>query len=223
MTHFEHDIGWTAKSPLELLQGRPDTIESVNYLRKFLTTSFSDAHFSHYQSQLKWSTRCLEKCVLQFTKLVTSRGWMVKFFLDPESDFKTKRKLSAKRFRSFTILELIGCNAVRLDIPHTKKIHPVVHVEHTRPAIKQPSDIHNKSLKNHVATLPDCDDHLIEFEEIIQHKLNSSEQSWLTLEKGKPRHKAQWKPTTDFVNPDRTATEAYHTYITRHELLKHLH
>lgn len=69
-----------------------------------------------------------------------------KYFYDPEQEFK--QKLNARRFGPFLILELIGRSAVWLNILHTMRIYPVVHVEHTGTTIKHPSDIHNQSLKN---------------------------------------------------------------------------
>lgn len=50
-------------------------------------------------------------------------------------------KLGAKRFGTFQILELVGKNAVRLDLPINVRIHPVVHVVHTNAFRGQPTDI----------------------------------------------------------------------------------
>lgn len=56
---------------------------------------------------------------------------------------------------------------------------------------------------------------MIEVQKIIQHKVNGSGYSSLTVEKSKSRHEAQWQPTSDFIDPDGTITEAFHTHIVR--------
>ncbi len=49
-------------------------------------------------------------------------------------------KLSTKSIGPFKILGLVGKNAIRLDLPPTMKVHPVINVSHTSPFHEQPSD-----------------------------------------------------------------------------------
>jgi hypothetical protein len=67
-------------------------------------------------------------------------------FFDAYSCAQLSDKLTAKRYGSFVIQELVGNNAVRLELPDHLKIHPVkihlvVHVIHTTTYRSQPPDI----------------------------------------------------------------------------------
>ena len=62
-------------------------------------------------------------------------------FQDHYTRNRPSTKLNAKKIDPFTITELIGKNAIRLDILDTMSIHPVVNVSHTTPYAAQPNDI----------------------------------------------------------------------------------
>ena len=62
-------------------------------------------------------------------------------FMDEYSISQESSKLKAKRFGPFRIVELVGKNAVKPELPDHLLINPVVHVIHTTPHFDQPSDI----------------------------------------------------------------------------------
>jgi hypothetical protein len=61
--------------------------------------------------------------------------------MDAYSRSQESAKLTAKRFGPFRIVELVYKNAVKLELPDHLRIHPVVHVIHTKPLYEQPLDI----------------------------------------------------------------------------------
>jgi hypothetical protein len=61
--------------------------------------------------------------------------------MDAYSRSRESAKLRAKRFGPVRIVELIGTNTVKLELPDHLQIHPVVHVIHTTPHFDQPFDI----------------------------------------------------------------------------------
>lgn len=61
-----------------------------------------------------------------------------KFFITAASEAQLSRKLGVKKYGPFKIVELIGQNAVKLELRQDVRIHPVVHVEHIAPAWRQP-------------------------------------------------------------------------------------
>ena len=74
--------------------------------------------------------------------MIGSKLWINKtLFTDAYSKSQDSDKLSAKRYGPFVVTEIIGRNAVRLDLPSHFRIHPVVHVIHTTPYVEQPRDI----------------------------------------------------------------------------------
>ena len=85
---------------------------------------------------------------------VADEVWLEKsLWKDTYARSQASEKLSAKRFGPFRILELIGRNAIRLDLPSHCKIHPDVDVCRTRAFIQQPSDI-GKTLSKRPDPIP---------------------------------------------------------------------
>ena len=68
--------------------------------------------------------------------------WINKtLFTDAYSRSQASDKLAAKRCGPFQVLQVIGRNAVNLELPAHFRIHPVVHISHTTPYVSQPVDI----------------------------------------------------------------------------------
>lgn len=68
--------------------------------------------------------------------------WINKsLFSDAYYNSQKSDKIGSKIFRPFEVKSLIGKNSVHLDLPTQMKIHPVIHVVHTRPYISQPPDL----------------------------------------------------------------------------------
>lgn len=95
-----------------------------------------------------------------------------KYLLNIEHELNMNQELKAKRLGRFSTSRLISCKMVWFNIPHTMRTHPVIRVEHTRPVIRQPSDVRNNTLKKNFDILQNFGDNTIEVQEIIQQKLN---------------------------------------------------
>ena len=132
-------------------------------------------------------------------------------------------KLSAKRFGPFTILELIGKNAIRLQLPENVNIHPVVHVVHMTNYRTQPGAI-SQPIHTRPDPVPSASGEMVfVVDRILAHRRRGRGLQWLTLMKGVPQHGAQWQPMRDFVDANGTVTAAFHDYIVQNDLLQHFH
>ena len=152
-----------------------------------------------------------------------SQVWINKsLFKDAYSRSQDSDKLGAKRFGPFRVTEIIGRNAVRLELPNHLKIHPVIHVVHTTPFVEQPPDI-AKPVAERPAPVPTV--HGVEevVEKILKHRSRGRGYQFLTLMKGAPTHDAEWQPSRDFVDKDGTVTEVWQKYIREHDILPQYH
>lgn len=223
-TPFELDIGWTPSSPLDRMGPKPKTdLPSVEDLRASLESSFKDAHFSHRLAQARQSAYNSQKCRPHSYKVGDSVWLDKRFFTDPVYKLQTSKKLSARRFGPFKILELIGRNAVNVQFPDSIRAHNVVHVEHTKPHHQQPTEI---SVPRPSPALLHTDDNghqVIEIGEILSHRKRGRGYQFLALPSNAPTHEAQWQPLRDFLDSDGTITQALHSYIVSNHLLPNLH
>lgn len=221
---FELDIGWKPKSPLELLSSRSDySTEGINDLRKLLLSSFEDAVFAHRLAQARQAAYNSKK-YRPPSYVVGDEVWLSrKYFTDSASSVQKSKKLGVKRYGPFRIIELIGKNAVRLDLPSNIQVHPVVHVEHTARVQHQPSNISQETPPRPAPIPQDDGTSLIEVDRILHHRKRGKGYQWLAAYTGAPLHEARWQPTSDFLDPDGTITKAFHDYITQNGLLPHLH
>lgn len=221
---FELDLGWTPKSPLALLEGKPDDrLESINTFKQRLAASFKDAKFAHKLAQARQAAYNSRKYTPPAFEVGDSVWLDRKYFSDAYSALRPSQKLTARRFGPFKILQKIGRNAVRLQFPPHMRAHDVVHVEHLRPFRSQPGDISNNGPS---AATPYVDLHgdtVVEIEQILGHRRKGRGYQFLSLPRGSPTHEACWQPLRDFVDDDGTITAALHSYIITHNLLPELH
>ena len=219
---FEVDLGWNPRSPLDMF-AKDTPIESVNELKERLQSGLEDSRFCHQLAKARQSAYSAQKYRPASYK-VGDKLWIHKtLFRDALSRRQTSDKLSAKRFGPFSVLELIGKNAVRLQLPSNLRIHPVVHVVHTAPFHSQPHDI-CQPVQPRPDPVPSSSGEMqYVVEKLVGHRKRGLGYQWLTMTKGAPRHEAAWQPTRDFVDADGTLTSAFHDYIIEHNLLPHLH
>ncbi len=149
--------------------------------------------------------------------------WINKSLLkDGYSKSQEFDKLSAKRFGPFTVLGLVGKNAVRLELPSHVKIHDVVNVMHTNPYSKQPSEISAPILQR-PDPIPAIEGTEYVVHEILKHRRRGREYQFLTLMKGDPTHDAEWQPMRDVVDKDGTINEEFARYIKDNSIQHHVH
>lgn len=223
MSPFELDLGWKPKSPLELLSTRDCSVESVTDLRTRLRSAATDATFAHLLAQSRQKAYNSKRYTPPSYKVGDSVWLSRKYFTDALSKTQQSRKLGVKRYGPFKVLELIGKNAIRLDLPPNITVHPVVHVEHTSKVIDVPADLAQPRSNRPSPITQEDGTQLIFVDRILRHRKRSAGFQWLAAKTGAPIHEAEWQPTRDFVDNDGTINEAFHKYITENNLLPHLH
>jgi len=150
MSPFEMDLGWNPKSALEFISGAESSIESLDELKDKLRNSLEDAKFSYKVAKARQASESSLK-YKEPKYQPNDKVWINKsLFTDLYSKSQKSSKLTSRRVGPFIIKELIGKNALRLELPDHFKIHPVVHLSHTIPYVEQPSDI-----SAHVPTRPE--------------------------------------------------------------------
>lgn len=152
-----------------------------------------------------------------------SKVWLNRtLFTDAYAKSQKSEKLSARRFGPFEVKELVGRNAVRLELPAHLKIHDVVHVSHNIPYEEQPRDI-ALPIQLKPAPVPAIDGDEQVVEKILQHRKRGRGFQFLTQMKGDPSHDVTWQPSRDFVDRDGTVTAVWHEYIYKHVILPQYH
>lgn len=147
---------------------------------------------------------------------MVDRIWIChKLFKDSYSNLQQSSKLSARRFGPFTILELVGRNTVRLQIPSHIRIHAVVRVSHTKSHREQPAGFAQKVQSTRVPVDGTAASFLFEFDRILAHRRRGRWYQWLKFRKDSSTHEAQWQQTRAFVDNDGTLTDAFRNYIVR--------
>lgn len=222
-TPFEVDLGWNPRGPLDMLFPTTSSVESVTELTTLLNAGLADARFSHELAKARQAAYSAQKLAPPAYS-VGDRVWLSRsLFKDAVSRTQASDKLGSRRFGPFEIVELVGRNALRLDLPPNMRLHPVVHVAHTTPHREAPPDISQPVTRRPDPVPDDSGDLLFEVDRIVAHRKRGRGYQWLTLLKGAPQHEAEWQPTRDFVDDDGTLTKAFRDYIVEHELLRHLH
>ena len=214
---FEVDLGWCPRSPLDLLSGKSISVESVEEFKAALHASLKDAQYSYKISRARQAAHASMRYSIP-NYSVGDCVWLKNtLFMDAYSRSQESAKLTAKRFGPFRIVALIGKNAVKLELPDHLRIHPVVHVIHTKPHYEQPLDI-SSSVPVRPTPVPTALGPEYEVESILAHRRRGRGYQFLTLMKGDPIHDAEWQPARDFIDPDGTMTEALMKYVQEQHL-----
>lgn len=224
MTPFEADIGWNPKSPLDAITPTTDdTVQSVNDFKMKLRESFNSATFSHRLAQSRQAAYNSKRYTPPTYKVGDSVYLSKKLFTDSASAARPSQKLTVRRIGPFKVTDIISKNVIRIDLPENISIHPVIHVEHTARAYRQPSNISTTPEPSAQPFINEHGESVIEVSAILSHRRRGKSWQFLTQYKGVPAHEAEWKPLRDFVDDDNTITDALHRYITHNNILQHLH
>ena len=113
-------------------------------------------------------------------------------------------KLKSKRMRPFEILELVGKNAIRLELPPSMRIHPVVNMWHTSPYYEQPAEISNTPMLEYPQPTSTSLGDEYDVERILRHLKIGNSHQFLVQWKGYPTTEASWEPTRNFSYDDGT-------------------
>lgn len=114
-----------------------------------------------------------------------------KLFTTAASNAQPSQKIGVKRYGPFKILELIGDNAVRVQLPNIIRIHPVIHIELTACVHRQPATISNQ-LQPQAQPFTDASGGLIvEVERVRAPRRRGKAFQFLTLFNGAPKQEAE--------------------------------
>lgn len=224
MSPFEADLGWKITSPLDSVALHSDnSIQTVTEFRTRLEESFKSASFAHRLAQSRqavYNCKCYSPPSYQIGDSVFLTN---KLFTDASSSARPSQKFSIRRAGPFKVTEIIGPNAVRLDLPKGVNIHPVVHVEHTTHAFSQPDDISAPCREPTRPFIDSSGEYVIEVSEILSHRRRGQSWQLLTQFKNTPTHEVEWKPLRNFLDSDGTITSALHRYIVSKNILSRVH
>ena len=218
LTPFFMDLGWNPKSPLDLLDPLQTTnVQSVDDHRALLSSVFKDAQTSYISARERQRTR-LESRFISPTYCVGDQVMLsTASYKDAFSRTRPSLKLLPRFIGPFKILELIGKNAVRLNLPNTMHVHPVINVSHTKPYHDQPDDIRLQTAE----PPPPIIGHLgeeYEVDRVLNHRKVRGKYQFLVLWKGHPPHDASWEPLPNFEHEDGTYHSSLHSYLDEAEL-----
>jgi len=222
MSPFELDLGWVPKSALDFISGSEVPVQSVDEFKQRLKNSLEDAQYSYRVLKARQAAEASTRSKPPEYRS-GSRVWLNRtLFTDAYYKSQKSEKLSARRFGPFEVRNLVGKNAVKLDLPPHLKIHPVVHVSHTVPFVEQPKDIAIPRAQK-PAPVPAVDgvEHVVD--QILSHRKRGRGYQFLTLMIGDPTNDATWQPTKDFLDKDGTVTKIWQEYIRKHHLLPQFH
>lgn len=188
MSPFEADLGWPSKSILDsIVSHEEDSIQTVTDFRNKLEETFRSATFAQRLAQARQTAY--------------------------NSSVRPSQKLSVRKVGPFCVTKVIIKKAVRVELPDNTSVHPVIHVEHTARAHRQPADI-SKPLETQ--SQPFIDEYVayvVEVEKNLAHRRRGQRFQFLTQLRNSPLHEAERKPLRDYLGPDGTITDALHTYI----------
>jgi len=120
---------------------------------------------------------------------------------------RPSKKLDWKRLGPFTILERIGTQAYRLQLPSSMKVHPVFHVSLLEPYV--PSTIPNRTRPPPPPVIVDSQVEY-EVEEILDSKYIRKSLYYLVKWKGYDPCDNTWEPASSVKNSPRLV-EAFHS------------
>lgn len=202
LTPFHMDLGWTPKTPMDLLDSTQSVnVQSVEDLQLTLREIFKDVTASYASVREQQRSRIQSK----FTEPNYKEGDLVMIrtssFRDHFSRARPSEKLRSKWIGPFKIIKLVGKNAVRLELPTTMRIHPVVNVSHTKPYFDQPEDL-SSTIERPPPPVIGPLGPAYEIDRVIQHRRRGRGYQFLVDWKGYPTYEASWEPTSHFIDED---------------------
>ena len=138
MSPFELDLWWCPRSQLDLFSGSRVSIESVEEFKAALQESIKDARYSYKLFRARPAAQPSMRCIIPHYSIGEYVWLKSALFMNAFPRSQESSKLRAKRFGPFRIVELVGKNSMKLELPDHLRIHPVWHFIHTTPHFDQP-------------------------------------------------------------------------------------
>lgn len=179
------------------------------------------AKFAYKLPKEDQSARSSLKYKPQFYK-IGDELWINKsLFVDSYSKSQASHKLYSKRFGTFKVLELVGMNGMKFELPSPFKIHDVLNPMHTVPFQKQNTEIVSTTVLCQYP-VPAVEGTVYVVDKIMKHRMRGRVFQFLTLMNGDPIHDAKWQPMKDFTDMDGTMNRIFLNQIKKNEKLKDL-
>lgn len=139
--------------------------------------------------------------------------------MDSTSAVRKLRKLSVRNYGPLRIVGLVELTAVGLELPRSILIHPVIHVEHSKPARIQPVSNGEAILSSGLLFIAEYGKLVIEVDRTLPHWCRGCGFQFSTLHKDAPSHEAEWKPRRDLTDAHGSFTQALRIYTTAKDIL----
>ena len=121
---------------------------------------------------------------------------------------KPSKKLDDKRYGPFTIIEIVGPHAYKLDLPATMRIHPVFNTVKLRPYVPDPI-IGRPVDPRPPPVITEGEEPEWEIEYIKDSKLVRGRLHFLIKWQGYPHEDSTWEPADNLNNADHLIEEFY--------------
>lgn len=167
------------------------SVKSVADLKLHLAAVLDDAAFCQHFAQAGQAAYNGKRYTPPSYKLDDEVFLSKRLFKTAVYASQRSQKLGFQRHGPFRVVELIGENAVRLELPGTMHIHPVLHVKHTSKVRRYPQDIANDESSPSLPLVDDQGELVIEVSEILGHEKRGRSFQFLTLFKSATDHKTE--------------------------------
>lgn len=221
---FELDLNWQPKTPLDVLMTH--SAENVDIVNEFKTTiekSLCNAMFAQRLAHALQAVYNAKEYTPPPEKVGDEVYLSQNLFSNSSSAVRPSQKLCVRKIGPFRVAKIINKNAIRVELPANIGVHPVIHVEQTARAYRQP---HHITVSQNARFQSFIDKHgkrVTEIANILFHRKRGRGCQFPALARNAPSHEAEWKPLRDFVYADGTITAALHDYRREQGVLHHLH
>jgi len=217
---FVLDLGWQPRHPIDFLsKTSPATnIGAVQDLQATLSAVATNAATSYADAQaIMIATREPKHRPPNYS--VGDLVWLESsVYRDAFSRAQPSAKLAARRVGPFPILQLVGRNAVRLALPPTLRIHPVVNVSWTKPCRQQPRDLAAPVIPPPSPVAGELEHPEFVVDQVLAHRRRRGRFWFLTRWKGYPDHEASWEPARNFIDPSSIVSAPLLAYLRQHSI-----
>lgn len=209
---FFLDLGHPRQTLVTLSVKRATNVRSVSEHQNILNVIYRNEKETYPQVQklqTNWKRQGFEEPNYKIgDKVLVDR----KVLLYPYSSIQEHCKLQARYLGPFKIIELIGRNAIRCDLPHHLQAHRVDNVPHTRVYVDQDTDFSSQVMPEPVIVeLPTGPEQFLE--SILRPRWQRNRIQFIVKWKEKPTHEVSWEPLKNLMDGKGTVNTQLPEYI----------